>query len=136
MTNVLNFQDECPQLSGRASSTLRTRVLKIRKNLLNIGEIVFNVSEPGAQLRERAEPAAANPYHSDTDVAAAWYGITEPRDVAFFSVHMTADVDHAATAQMLLDQLCDTPEKCEQARLSAARTLERLYEFLDAVTVN
>jgi len=56
--------------------------------------------------------------------------------VAFFSVHMTADVEHAGTARMLLDQLCDTPEKSEQARLSAARTLERLYEFLDAVTVN
>lgn len=70
------------------------------------------------------------------DGLAAWYGITEPRDVAFFSVHMTADVEHAGTARMLLDQLCDTPEKCEQARSSAARTLERLYEFLDAVTVN
>ena len=70
------------------------------------------------------------------DGLATWYGITEPRDVAFFSVHMIADVEHAGTARMLLDQLCDTPEKCEQARASAARTLERLYEFLDAVTVN
>lgn len=70
------------------------------------------------------------------DGLAAWYGITEPRDVAFFSVHMTADVLHSATARELLEQLCDSPEKSEEARLSAARTLERLYEFLDAVTVN
>ena len=48
------------------------------------------------------------------DGLAAWYGITEPRDVAFFSVHMTADVEHAGTARMLLEQFCDTPEKCEE----------------------
>lgn len=70
------------------------------------------------------------------DGLAAWYGITARRDVAFFSVHMTADVLHAGTARALLEELCDTPEKCEQARAAAARTLEQLYGFLDAVTVN
>ena len=70
------------------------------------------------------------------DGLAAWYGITEPRDVAFFSVHMTADVLHSATARTLLEQLCDTPEKSEESRAATASTLEKLYEFLDAVTVN
>jgi len=70
------------------------------------------------------------------DGLAAWYGITEPRDVAFFSVHMTADVLHSATARELLEQLCDSPEKSEEARMATAATLEKLYEFLDAVTVN
>jgi len=67
------------------------------------------------------------------DGLAAWYGITEPRDVAFFSVHMTADVLHSQTARELLESLCDTPEKCEEARAAAAKTVNALYRFLDAV---
>jgi len=67
------------------------------------------------------------------DGLAAWYGITEPRDVAFFSVHMTADVLHSQTARELLESLCDTPEKCEEARAAAATTVNALYRFLDAV---
>jgi pyrroloquinoline-quinone synthase len=70
------------------------------------------------------------------DGLAAWYGITDPREVAFFSVHMTADVLHSATARTLLEQLCDTAEKGEQSRAATATTLQKLYEFLDAVTVN
>jgi pyrroloquinoline-quinone synthase len=67
------------------------------------------------------------------DGLAAWYGITEPRDIAFFSVHMTADVLHSQTARELLETLCDTPEKCEEARKAAAKTVNALYRFLDAV---
>jgi pyrroloquinoline-quinone synthase len=67
------------------------------------------------------------------DGLAAWYGITEPRDIAFFSVHMTADVLHSQTARELLESLCDTPEKCEEAREAAAKTVNALYRFLDAV---
>jgi pyrroloquinoline-quinone synthase len=70
------------------------------------------------------------------DGLAAWYGITAPRDVAFFTVHMEADVVHAGTARTLLEQLCDTAEKSEATRAAAAQTLESLYGFLDAVTVN
>ncbi len=67
------------------------------------------------------------------DGLAAWYGITAPRDIAFFSVHMTADVQHSQTARELLETICDTPEKCEEARQAAAQTVNALYRFLDAV---
>jgi pyrroloquinoline-quinone synthase len=67
------------------------------------------------------------------DGLAAWYGITEPRDISFFSVHMEADVLHSQTARELLETLCDTPEKCEEARAAAANTVNALYRFLDAV---
>src|SRR2546430_11517187 len=66
------------------------------------------------------------------DGLAAWYGITEPRDISFFSVHMEADVFHSQTARELLETLCDTPEKCEEARAAAATTVNALYRFLDA----
>jgi pyrroloquinoline-quinone synthase len=67
------------------------------------------------------------------DGLAAWYGITEPRDISFFSVHMEADVLHSQTARELLETLCDTPEKCEEARAAASSTVNALYRFLDAV---
>ena len=67
------------------------------------------------------------------DGLAAWYGITAARDIAFFSVHMTADVNHSQTARELLEQLCDTPEKAEEARVASAQTVNALYRFLDAV---
>ena len=58
---------------------------------------------------------------------------SNPRDIAFFSVHMTADVQHSQTARELLETLCDTPEKCEEARQAAEQTVNALYRFLDAV---
>jgi len=67
------------------------------------------------------------------DGLAAWYGITEPRDISFFSVHMEADVLHSQTARELLETLCDTPEKCEESRAAADATVNALYRFLDAV---
>jgi len=67
------------------------------------------------------------------DGLAAWYGISEPRDISFFSVHMTADVLHSQTARELLETLSDTPEKCEEAREAASQTVNALYRFLDAV---
>jgi len=67
------------------------------------------------------------------DGLAAWYGITEQRDISFFSVHMEADVFHSQTARELLETLCDTPEKCEEAHAAATRTVNALYRFLDAV---
>lgn len=65
---------------------------------------------------------------------AANYGISSDRDIAFFAVHQHADVLHSATAISLLDRLCDSPSKEEDACASAAQTLEGLYGFLDGVT--
>ena len=65
---------------------------------------------------------------------AKWYGISSDRDIAFFSVHMEADVNHSATSREILGNLCDTPEKASQAEEAAGRTLDALYSFLDSVT--
>jgi pyrroloquinoline-quinone synthase len=67
---------------------------------------------------------------------AKWYGISSTRDVAFFSVHMEADVAHSATSREILRDLCDTPEKSAQAEQATGRTLDALYAFLDSVTAN
>ena len=67
---------------------------------------------------------------------AKWYGISGDRDVAFFSVHMDADVAHSETARGILRDLCDDDAKVTQAEYAAARTLDALYGFLDSVTAS
>lgn len=62
------------------------------------------------------------------------YGISASRDVAFFTVHMDADVAHSQTSREILRDLCDSPEKTAQADDAAKRTLHALYGFLDSVT--
>jgi pyrroloquinoline-quinone synthase len=65
---------------------------------------------------------------------AKWYGISADRDIAFFSVHMDADVVHSQTSRDLLRNLCDDDAKATQAEQAAGRTLDALYGFLDSVT--
>ena len=67
---------------------------------------------------------------------AKWYGISATRDIAFFSVHMEADVNHSATSRDILRNLCNTPEKATQAEQATGRTLDALYGFLDSVTAH
>lgn len=64
------------------------------------------------------------------------YAISAERDIAFFSVHMDADVVHSQTSRDLLRDLCNTPEKAAQANAAATNTLHALYGFLDSVTAN
>jgi pyrroloquinoline-quinone synthase len=64
------------------------------------------------------------------------YAISAERDIAFFSVHMDADVVHSQTSRDLLRDLCNTPEKAAQANAAATSTLQALYGFLDSVTAN
>ena len=62
------------------------------------------------------------------------YGISKERDVAFFAVHMEADVVHSETSRALLTSLCDSDTKVAQAADATQRTLDALYGFLDSVT--
>jgi pyrroloquinoline-quinone synthase len=68
------------------------------------------------------------------DGLAQNYGISSERDVAFFRVHMEADVLHSQTSRDLLCGLCSSPEHTAEAERAAARTLDALSGFLDRVT--
>ncbi len=68
------------------------------------------------------------------DGLAKWYGITAPRDIAFFAVHQEADVHHSATSRALLDRLCANDQARAAAEAATVRTLDALYGFLDAVS--
>lgn len=64
------------------------------------------------------------------------YAISADRDVAFFSVHMEADVLHSQTSREILRDLCADEAKTAQAEQATQRTLDALYGFLDSVTAN
>ena len=68
------------------------------------------------------------------DGLAKWYEIKNDRDVAFFSVHMDADVAHSNTSREILRDLCDSTAKTASAEQATQRTLDALYGFLDSVT--
>jgi pyrroloquinoline-quinone synthase len=70
------------------------------------------------------------------DGLAQNYAISADRDIAFFKVHMDADVLHSQTSREILRDLCDTPEKAAAADAAAKSTLNALYGFLDSVTAN
>jgi len=66
------------------------------------------------------------------DGLAAWYGITEPRDILIFlRSHGSRRFSTPRPRGELLETLCDTPEKCEEARAAAGATVNALYRFLD-----
>jgi pyrroloquinoline-quinone synthase len=65
---------------------------------------------------------------------AKWYGIEKDRDIAFFSVHMDADVQHSATSREILRDLCSTSDSASAAENATSKTLDALYGFLDSVT--
>lgn len=65
---------------------------------------------------------------------ARWYAIQSEREISFFTVHLEADVHHAATASELLGRLCNTSSRRDEAELAARRTVDALYGFLDGVT--
>lgn len=67
---------------------------------------------------------------------AKFYAIEKERDIAFFRVHMDADVHHSATSRELLDRLCADGAARDAAGTAVTRTLDALYGFLDSVTAN
>lgn len=67
---------------------------------------------------------------------AKWYGISDERSIAFFAVHLDADVAHSETSRELLRGLCRDEHKQAEAREASARTTAALYRFLDSVTAS
>jgi pyrroloquinoline-quinone synthase len=116
-------------LAGTASDATRMLIDAVRETARQ-GELHEGLAALYAY--ESQVPAVAK---SKIDGLAKWYGITADRDIAFFSVHMEADVVHSGASKSLLNDLCDTPEKVDAASVATKRTLEALYGFLDSVTM-
>lgn len=116
--------------SGTANEATRALVATM-KSLARDGALHEGLAALYAY--ESQIPAVAK---AKIDGLARNYAISAERDVAFFRVHMDADVLHSQTSREILRDLCDTPEKTAAADAATKRTLDALYGFLDSVTSN
>jgi pyrroloquinoline-quinone synthase len=66
------------------------------------------------------------------DGLRCFYGLTNERDLAFFTVHEKADVWHARTGAELIARHCASDRDRELAIDAADRALSALWSMLDA----
>jgi len=114
--------------AGTANAATRTLIATM-KSLAREGALHEGLAALYAY--ESQIPAVAK---AKIEGLAKWYGVTATRDVAFFSVHMEADVAHSQTSREILRDLCDSNAKAAEAEQATAKTLDALYGFLDSVT--
>lgn len=62
-----------------------------------------------------------------------FYGMTNPDDYRFFTVHEKADVYHTESELALIEAHADTPEKQVEVAQAATTAAEALWQFLDGV---
>jgi pyrroloquinoline-quinone synthase len=62
-----------------------------------------------------------------------FYGVTNPDEYRFFSVHQAADQAHSETALKIIEEYADTPEKEAEVLSVAASAADALWQFLDGI---
>ncbi len=62
------------------------------------------------------------------------YGLTSPKSWSYFSVHETADIEHAQVERDLLNNLVTKQEE-EKALLASQKTVQALWDFLSSFHV-
>ena len=62
-----------------------------------------------------------------------FYGIDDPRSLAFFAVHADLDIIHRQGERYILAQHCSTPTRQESALRAAEESAKALWHFLDGV---
>lgn len=67
------------------------------------------------------------------DGLAKFYGMDNPKDYEFFSVHEKADVYHSQAEWALIERFADTPEKKEEVLAATQEICDALWGFLDGI---
>lgn len=62
-----------------------------------------------------------------------FYGMTNPQEYRFFTVHQSADEYHSEAELNLIEKYADTPEKQAEALEVASQAADALWQFLDGV---
>jgi pyrroloquinoline-quinone synthase len=117
------------EVKGGTANTATRHLIATMRSLAREGALHEGLAALYAYESQIPAVAAAK-----IDGLAKWYGITAPRDIAFFAVHQEADVHHSATSRALLDRLCANDQARAAAEQATVRTLDALYGFLDAVS--
>ncbi len=64
---------------------------------------------------------------------AKFYGMTNPKDYEFFSVHQKADIYHSQAEWDIIERFADTPEKQEEVLSATREACDALWGFLDGI---
>ena len=64
---------------------------------------------------------------------ARFYGMENPEDYEFFTVHQEADVYHSQAEWSLIERFADTPEKQAEVAAATERACNALWGFLDGI---
>ncbi|MDT8363693.1 MAG: CADD family putative folate metabolism protein [Nitrosomonas sp.] len=67
------------------------------------------------------------------DGLARFYGMDNPQDYEFFSVHQTADIYHSQAEWAIIEKFADTPEKQAEVLAATQRACDALWKFLDGI---
>ena len=67
------------------------------------------------------------------DGLAKFYGMNNPEDYEFFSVHQEADVYHSQAEWAIIERFADTPEKQEEVLAATKVACDALWGFLDGI---
>jgi pyrroloquinoline-quinone synthase len=62
-----------------------------------------------------------------------FYGISDPSEIEFFTVHEQADVAHSAAEWRLIERAAETPEKQSEVLAATQAACQALWSFLDEV---
>lgn len=62
-----------------------------------------------------------------------FYGMSEPQDYEFFTVHQVADVYHAESTMKLIESYVSTEEQAAEVSQAAQTVANALWQFLDGV---
>lgn len=64
---------------------------------------------------------------------ARFYGMENPEDYEFFTVHQEADIYHSQAEWSLIERFADTPEKQAEVAAATERACDALWGFLDGI---
>jgi pyrroloquinoline-quinone synthase len=62
-----------------------------------------------------------------------FYGMSNPKDYEFFTVHQVADVYHAESTLKLIESYASTKEQAAEVIQAAQTVAEALWQFLDGI---
>ncbi|MBY0485549.1 CADD family putative folate metabolism protein [Nitrosomonas sp.] len=67
------------------------------------------------------------------DGLAKFYGMKNPEDYEFFSVHQKADIYHSQAEWAIIERFADTPEKQAEVLAATKEACDALWSFLDGI---
>ena len=115
--------------------------LKIGEILPSTAELISTFRDVCLQSPFYAGLAALYTYESQIPEIASvkidglkqFYGMDEPKDYEFFTVHQIADVYHAQSTMALIESYANTEDKAAEVTASAQTVAKALWKFLDGI---